>query len=655
METAAAMSRLPTGTVTFLFADMEGSTRLLEKLRDRYAAVLSEYRRLLTETCRGNGGEPVDTQGDALFFVFPRANRALAAAVEAQRALAAHEWPGGVAVRARMGLHTGEPIDVEGGYVGMDVHRAARIAAAGSGAQILLSQTTRELVADDLPEGVTLRDLGEHRLKDLTRAQRLYQVVADGLPAEFPRLRSVEVLPNSIAVLPLTNLSGDPRQEYFADGMTEALIADLAKIGALRVISRTSAMSYKGSNKPLPQIARELGVSVIVQGSVLRGGDRVRITAQLIDASSDTHLWSESYERKLTNVLSLQGELAQAIVQQVKVKLTPQERARLAEERSVDPAAHDAYLRGRFHLNRPTPSEVSKAIEFFEEATRKDPAYALAYAGLANAYNYIGWLGGAPAREVFPKAKQAAIRALELDETLAEAHAELGYTATFYDWEWATAERELERAVALNPNYADGYLRLSWYLGTQGRLEEGRAAITRASELDPLSLVMHANMANYYQWKRDFDGALAQTRRTLELAPDLPLALLFSGMAHWGKQQYADAVGVFARLVELAGAGFKGYLGYSEAKAGRTDRAEAILGELTALSRAQRVPSFQVALVLLGLQRYDDAVSWFEKAFEEREGAWFPYVRQEVVFDPLRDHPRFQDLVRRLNFPVSSG
>lgn len=645
------MAPLPTGTVTFLFADMEGSTRLLEILRDRYPAVLSDYRQLLTAACRRNRGELVDTQGDGLFFAFPRANGALASAVEAQRALAAHQWPPGVAVRARMGLHTGEPIDVEGGYVGLDVHRAARISAAGSGVQLLISQTTRDLVADDLPEGVTLRDLGEHRLKDLTRALRLYQVVAEGLPSEVPRLRSVEVLPNSIAVLPLMNLSSDPKEEYFSDGMTEALIVHLAKIGALKVISRTSAMSYKGSTKPLPEIARELGVSVIVQGSVLRGGDRVRITAQLIDATSDTHLWAETYERRLINVLTLQSELAQAIVQQVKIKLTPEERALLIEKRPVDPAAHDAYLRGRYHLNRPTPNELTQAIERFGEATRRDPAYALAYAGLANAYNYIGWLGGAPARDVFPKARQAAIRALELDEALAEAHTELGYTATFYDWDWVTAGRELERAVALNPNYADGYLRLSWYLGSQGRLEEARAAITRASELDPLSLVMHANLANYYQLKRDFDGALAQTRRTLELAPDLPLALLFSGMAHWGKQQYEDAATVFARLVELAGPGFKGYLGYSVARAGRNDSAVEILDELIVLSKDQRVPSFQLFLVSLGLERFEEALSWLEKAFEERDGAWFPYIRQEQFFDPLRGHQRFRALVQRLNFP----
>jgi eukaryotic-like serine/threonine-protein kinase len=454
----------------------------------------------------------------------------------------------------------------------------------------------------------------------------------------------------SIAVLPLTNLSRDPEQEYFSDGMTEALIADLAKVGALKVISRTSVMRYKGSTKPLPEIARELGVKAIVEGSVLQAGDRVRITAKLIDATADTLLWGETYERELTNVLSLQGEVARAVVQHVKIKLTPQERARLIAKARVDPAAHEAYLRGRHHLNQASPPELRKAIQYFEQAIEKDPTIGSAYSGLACAYNYLGWLGGV-AGEIFPKAKQAAQRAVEIDETLAEAYAVLGYTATFFDWDWAAAEQALERAIALNPNYAEGYLHYSWYLGSQDRLEEARAAITRASELDPLSLIVHANLANYYQWKRDYNGALAQTQGTLELAPNLPLALLFSGMAYWGKGRYDDASSRFETLVQVAGLGFKGYLGYSYGKAGRNELALAILNELTALSTTQYVASFQIALVLLGLGRIEETLAWLEKAFEERAGPWFPYIRQEALFDPLRDHPRFQHLVRRMNFP----
>jgi TolB-like protein/Tfp pilus assembly protein PilF len=454
----------------------------------------------------------------------------------------------------------------------------------------------------------------------------------------------------SIVVLPFENISNDPDQEYFSDGLTEEIIADLSKLSSLRVISRTSAMVFKGSKKDVRTIGQELNVRYVLEGSVRKAGNKLRITAQLIDAPSDAYLWAEKFNGVLDDVFDIQEKVSRAIVESLRLELTPQERARLTEKSPVDPAARELYLGGRYHLNRATPYELTKAVEQFEYAIRKDPSYALAYAGMANAYNYLGWLGRV-AGEVFTKAKQAAAKALEIDETIAEAHAVLGYAATFYDWDWATAERELQRAIALNPNYAEGYLHYSWYLGSQERHEEARAAIERASELDPLSLVIHANMANYYQWKRDYDGALSQTQRVLELAPNFPLALLFSGMAYWGKEQYDDAARMFGKLVELAGPGFKGYLGYSYAKAGRKESAMEILDEMKVRSKTEHVPSFQIALVLLGLGWFEEALTWLEKAFGEREGAWFPYIRQESFFDPLRGYPHFQDLVAQLNFP----
>jgi TolB-like protein/Flp pilus assembly protein TadD len=453
----------------------------------------------------------------------------------------------------------------------------------------------------------------------------------------------------SIAVLPFVNMTDDPGQEYFSDGLTEEIIADLSRLSALHVISRTSAMVLKGSKKDVRTIGQELNVRYVLEGSVRKTGNKLRITAQLIDTTNDAHLWAEKFNGVLDEVFDIQEKVSRAIVDSLKLELTPQEQARLLEKSPVEPAALELYLGGRYHLNRTTPSELAKAIELFEGAISKDPRYALAYAGLANAYNYLGWLGGV-AREVYPKAKQTAVTALEIDETLAEAHAVLGYAATFFDWDWATAERELERAITLNPNYAEGYLHYSWYLGSQLRLEESRAAIVRASELDPLSLVIHTNMANYYQWNRDYDRALAQTKRVLELAPNLPLALLFSGMAYWGKKQYDEAAHGFAKLVELAGPVFKGYLGYSQAKAGHIENAIATLEEMKALSRTEPMQAFQFALVMLGLERIEEAMSCLENAFEERACAWFPYIRQESLFDPLRGYPRFRDLVRRLNF-----
>ena len=309
-------------------------------------------------------------------------------------------------------------------------------------------------------------------------------------PVHHPAQELKTPVARSIAVLPFVNMSNDPDQEYFSDGLTEEIIADLSKLSSLHVISRTSAMVFKGSKKDVRSIGQELNVRYVLEGSVRKTGNKLRITAQLIDAPNDAYLWVEKFNGVLDDVFDIQEKVSHAIVDSLRLELTPQERARLVEKSPVDPEAHELYLGGRYHLNQATPSELTKAIELFEDAIRKDPGYALAYAGLACAYNYLGWLGGV-AGEVYPKAKQAAVRALEIDETLAEAHAVLGYAATFYDWDWATAERELERAIALNPNYAEGYLHYSWYLGSQERLEEARAAIVRASELDPLSLVIH--------------------------------------------------------------------------------------------------------------------------------------------------------------------
>ena len=454
----------------------------------------------------------------------------------------------------------------------------------------------------------------------------------------------------SIVVLPFENMSNDPDQEYFSDGLTEEIIADLSKLSSLRVISRTSAMVFKGSKKDVRTIGQELNVRYVLEGSVRKAGNKLRITAQLIDASSDVHIWAEKFSGVLDDVFDIQEKVSHAIVDSLRLELTPHERSRLFVKPPADPAAHELYLEGRYHLNQTTPSGMKKAIELFEAAIRKEPTYALAYAALANCYVYLGFLG-AVAAEVYPKAKQAAARAVEIDETLAEPHAVLGYAATYYDWDWATAERELERAIALNPNYALGYLHYSWYLGSQGRLEESRTAILRAKELDPLSIIVHANMSNYYQWGRDYDGALVQTRKALDMAPDAPIVLLFHGMACWGKELHEEAAAGFKKLVDITGGGpgFKGYLAYSFAKVGQKESALVILNELMVTSKTQPVPSFQFALVMLGLDRFEEALTWLEKAFEER-ASWFPHIRQECFFDPLRGYPRFQDLVRRLNF-----
>jgi len=324
----------------------------------------------------------------------------------------------------------------------------------------------------------------------------------------------------SIAVLPLENLSHDPEEEYFADGMTDELIATLAKIGSLRVISRTSVMRYKGNKKPLPEIARELNVDAVVEGSVLRSGDRVRITANLLYAPSDRHLWAETYERDLHDVLGLQDEVARDITSEIKIQVTPQERARLAGARPVDPDVYRLYLQGRYHLVRRGPVEIDKSMSLFQQALEKDPDNALAWAGLADSYGWLVFYRPTPPQNEYAKAKAAALKALEIDNSLAEAHSALGRVLIGWDRDWPAAERELKHAIELKPSYAEAHRSYSWYLMAMGRMEQGIAEIRLAEELDPLSPGMFVVGSATYCDARRYDESIEQGRKALELDPN---------------------------------------------------------------------------------------------------------------------------------------
>lgn len=671
---AQSSTQFPGGTVTFMFTDIEGSTELLKNLRDKYVTLLADQRQIIRNIFKKWNGHEVSTEGDSFFVSYPRAKDALYAAVEIQRSLAAHKWPDDVEVRIRMGLHTGEPINVtEEGYDGIDVHRAARIAHVGHGGQVLLSETTTALVRDELPKGVSLQELGHHYLKDIDRPERIRQLVIEGLPDEFPPLTSLGVRDSrgehrpidqkqaqifapgkeekqkaSIVVLPFLNMSSDQENEYFSDGLTEEVIADLSKVHDLRVISRTSAMMLKGTNKDIKAIGRDLNVHYLLEGSVRKAGNNLRITAQLIDTLDDAHLWAEKYSGSLEDVFEIQETLSRKIVDALKVKLSPEE-SRLVERRAVDPNAHQASLQGRYHLNMATPEGFQNAIKYFEEAIKIESNYALAYAGLATCYNYLGWAGGI-AEDVYPKAKQYAVNALEIDEMLPEAHIELGYTATFFDYDWVAAEWHLERAIELNPNSSQANLHYSWYLFSQLRAEESYAAITRASELDPLSIIIQMNQPNYFHLKGDFDIMLQLAKNTLKIAPYAITALLNAGFAYCEKGLYDNASVEFEKVVELTGSGSKGLLGYSCAMAGQSDKALRILNNLKELSEVEYIQPMQIALVLIGLRQFDQAFPLIEKAYEERSSPFIPLIRTLPMFHLLRDEPRYNKLVRRLNF-----
>jgi TolB-like protein/DNA-binding winged helix-turn-helix (wHTH) protein/Flp pilus assembly protein TadD len=458
----------------------------------------------------------------------------------------------------------------------------------------------------------------------------------------------------SLIVLPLENLSGDKEQDYFADGMTDELIANLAKIRSLRVISRSTAMAYKGTRKPLSEIARELNVDAVVEGTVLRAGNRVRITAELVRVSTDRHLWAETYESQLGDVLGLQNRVSSAIVDEIRINLTPEERNRLAKTPAVSPEAYENYLKGRYYWNKRSDEGLTKAIGYYEQATRKDPQYALAYAGLADSYGIIGAtiFGSMPAREAAPKAKAAALRALEIDPTLAEAANSLATVKFNYDWDWAGAADGFKRAIELNPAYPTAYQRYSLYLAAMGRFQESFDQITKARALDPLSISINTSLGWRFYLARQYDRSIEQLRNTLEMDPTYELPHLLLGRAYQQKGDFARALPEFQKAVELSHNTplMVSSLARANALAGNREQAEKLLAEIVAKSKHEYVSPFYIAMINAGLGRTALAMDWMEKAYDDRcNGLVFLKVDPEL--DGLRSNARFLQLLRKLNYP----
>jgi len=469
------------------------------------------------------------------------------------------------------------------------------------------------------------------------------------------RLRGKPVSPRieSLAVLPLENLSRDPDQEYFADGMTEALITELAQIESLKVISRTSVMRYKGSKEPLSQIAKELKVDAVVEGSVQRSGDKVGINVQLIHAPTDRHLWAKSYERDLRDVLTLQREVASAITREIRVKLTPQEQSNLARAHQVDRAAYEAYLKGLYYSDRRTREGLTKGNEYFQQAIALDPNYALAHAGLAKSYVDLGgWLGFFSPREFLPQAKAEAIKALGIDDTLAEAHFSLAETALEYDWDWSKAEREYRRAIELNPNYAPAHHGYGTYLEALARFDEAIAERKRAQELDPLSPLQTADVGYPFYWAGQYDQAIEHYRSGLELDPNFFWSHLWIGEAYVEKGMHEEAIAEIRKAVVLSASNTRvlATLGYAYGVSGRRSEALKVLNDLRARSKQSYVSPYFIALIYAGLGENNRTLEWLEKAYQERH----PYLillKVQPVFRKLHSDPRFQDLLRRIGFP----
>jgi TolB-like protein/DNA-binding winged helix-turn-helix (wHTH) protein/Flp pilus assembly protein TadD len=488
------------------------------------------------------------------------------------------------------------------------------------------------------------------RLLIATILALLFIALAVGLARTSTHPASAASRPNSIAVLPLDNLSGDPSEEFFADGMTDQLITDLAKIGSLRVISRTSVMQYKGTKKPLPEIARELNVDVIVEGSVIRSGERVRVTAQLLQASTDQHLWAETYDRDRGDVLKLQAEVADTIAQQVRAQLTPQQQAQLRRADVVNPAAYDSYLKGRLYFTTgfTKPDLLKKAQLDFEESIQKDPNFALAYAGLANTYVYLAFTGALEKDPAYHSAKQALAKASQLDDTIGETHDTLAVLSWRFDWDWDAAERGFNRAIALAPSYSCAHEDRAIFLAFAGRRSEAIAEIAKINQMDYGFSSAMAESATYYEL-RDYSGLVEASKRGLLLDPGDAFLHYLLGVGYEATGKLPEATSEYQKAMKMSDdPSVAVALAHAYSAAGRKAEANEILRGLQRKSKGTLLPSYTMATMYVGLGENDKAFEFLEKAFSEKSLDISFFLKSDLLLDDLRPDPRFQTLLRRI-------
>ena len=675
-----------------MFTDIAGYSALGQKDERLALELLEEHRRLLRPIFKKYEGDEIKTIGDAFLVEFRSAVEAVKCAVEAQTVL--HDrnasLPPERQVRIRIGVHVGDIVFKEGDIFGDGVNVASRVQPLAEPGGIRITDQVYAQIRNKIDAPVA--GLGPHRLKNIESPVEIFQIV---LPWETPpparpvsaaaakkKARTLRrAVPaavllvagaalwlfvlkpkgpaggaaapggfDSLAVLPLSNLSGDAEQDYFAEGMTEALITELSRIKALRVISRTSVMRFKDAKKPLPEIARELGVKAVVEGSASLSGGRVHVEAKLRDAETERVLWvSQRYDRDLRDVFVLQSEIAQAIAGEIRIKTTPDEERRLASSRQADPAAAEAYLKGRYMLNKFSGQSVAEAVKYFQDATLRDPGHALAYAGLAEAYDVELGLGGTAPAEGWPRVKEAATRALELDEAVAEAHAILGDYYFIWEWNWAEAKKAYGRAVELNPGYSIGQNWYGMFLMAMGDFEEALERVKLAKTLDPLS-TQNVNLGLVYYHSGRYDEAIKEFKELLALDPGFAIGHLNLGKAYLEKGMFELAFDEFGKTSALENSNPNNTnMAYACAVSGKPGKAREILVTLLKRWEAGGMPSDRIAMVYAGLGDKDKAFEWLDKATSERAYDMI-MIRVEPRFRTLRPDPRFKALLKKMGF-----
>ena len=652
---------LPAGTVTFLFTDIEGSTRLWESQQAAMQAALPRHDALVRQCVAGHDGHVFKTGGDAFCAAFHTAADAVAAALEAQRALHAEPWPDPVKIRVRMALHTGAVECRDGDYFGAPLNRVARLLAIGHGGQTLLSESTHDLCRDHLPPLASAKPLGEHGLKDLARREAVFQLCHPDLPQAFPPLRTthaqVEKETPSIAVLPFVNMSRDEENEYFADGLSEELLNVLAKIRGLRVASRTSAFSFKGKDVDIPTVAQKLNVATVLEGSVRKSGKRVRITAQLIQVATDSHLWSETYDRELDDIFAVQDDIAQSVVKELRTALLgqPIETAastaaaadvrRAATGRGDNPEAFQLYLQGKFFGERTTQADTDKAIDLLQRALAIDPNFPLAWAELSRVHQVQAGYGFAPIDEGYERARTAAQHALRLAPDLAEAHIELGHVLQAHDWNWSAADASFRRALELAPGDAKALRAMAGLAGILGRCDEGLELMRKAIALDPLSARTHRQAALLYYQANRLDDTAAAFQLALDLSPNAGLSHAFLAITRVMQGRADEGLAVAA--AESHDVFRNMALAMIHHALGHPAESEAALKALT--DGFAWTAAYQVASVHAYRGEVDKAYEWLETAYAQRDPG-LANLATDLLLIPLRDDPRWPPLMKKVGF-----
>ena len=469
------------------------------------------------------------------------------------------------------------------------------------------------------------------------------------------RKRASRGVINSLAVLPLVNVSPDAEMEYFSDGITESIINALTQLPKLRVVPRSTVFRYKGPQMDPQQIGRELGVRAVLTGRVLHFGERLVVNAELIDVANESQLWGEQYNRKPADIFEVQEEISREISQKLLSKLSGEEHKRLTKRHTHDTEAYRYYLKGRFYWNKRTEEHFRRGIENFRQAIELDPNYALAYAGLADSYILLAFYGSEAPDEMMPKGKAAAVKALELDDSLAEAHNSLAYIYFTNDWNWSAAEKEFKKALKLNPKYATGHHWYAFKLAAMGRHDDAVAEMKLARELDPLALIINAEVGWAYYFARRYDKAIEQFQKTLEMDPGFSVTYMFFGLAYIQQGRFDEAISELRKAVELSGGSLimKAILGHAYGRAGDRKAAEQMIEELTK-SSAGYISAYNVALIYAGLDETDNALSWLARALEQHD-LFLAWMNVEPMFDSVRSEPRFTEMVKRIGLKPSVG